>query len=134
MKCKEKALLIGIVLYFFLALGCVIPNESQTIQSEECPFGSFIEISNHYNKILEQEEASSTEYIFCDLTNIGDALRRFVQTKRPKGFPTSKSGNVFIKRKHLLFTLHHFSKLSKTFPPKPTEAKRHLISLRKLII
>ena len=134
MKLKEKTLLIGIVLYFFLAFGYIIQNEFRTAQSEELPFGSFIETSFHHDKILAQEESPVTEYIFCDLTNTGDALRRFVQTKRAKSSPTSKSEIAFIKRKHLLFNIHHFAELSKAYPSRLTETRRYLISLRKLII
>ena len=134
MKCKEKALLIGIVLYFFLAFGYIIQNEFRATQSEELPFGSSIETSFHHDKILAQEESPVTKYIFCDLTNTGDALRRFVQTKRAKSSPSSKSETAFIKRKHLLFTLHHFDESSKTYPSRLTESRQYLISLRKLII
>lgn len=134
MKCKEKALLIGIVLYFFLAFGYIIQNEFRAAQSEELPFGSSIETSFHHDKILAQEEFPVTEYIYCDLTNTGDALRRFVQTKRVKSSPSSKSETAFIKRKHLLFTLHHFAESSRTYPSRLTEARQYLISLRKLII
>lgn len=134
MKCKEKALLIGIVLYFFLAFGYIIQNEFRAAQSEELPFGSSIETSFHHDKILAQEEFPVTEYIYCDLTNTGDALRRFVQTKRVKSSPSSKSETAFIKQKHLLFTLHHFAESSRTYPSRLTEARQYLISLRKLII
>ncbi len=134
MKRKEKTLLIGIVLYFFLAFGYIIQNEFRTAQSEELPFDSFIETSFHHEKILAQEESLVIEYIFCDLTNTGDALRRLVQTKRAKSSPTSKSETDFIKRKHLLFNIHHFTESSKTYPSRLTETRRYLISLRKLII
>ena len=134
MKRKEKTLLISIVLYFFLAFGYIIQNEFRTARSEELPFGSFIETSFHHDKILAQEESPVTEYIFCDLINTGDALRRFVQTKRAKSSQTSKSETAFIKRKHLLFTIHHFAESSRTYTSRLTETKRYLISLRKLII
>lgn len=134
MKCKEKALLISIVLYFFLAFGYIIQNEFRAAQSEDLPFGPSIETSFHHDKILAQEESPATEYLFCDLTNTGDALRRFVQTKRAKSSPSSKTETAFIKRKHLLFILHHFAESSKTYPSRLTEARQYLISLRKLII
>ena len=134
MKCKEKALLVSIVLYIFLAFGNIIQDEFRAAQSEELPFGPSIETSLYHDKILAQEESPITEYIFCDLINTGDALRHFVQTKRVKSSPSSKSETAFIKRKHLLFTLYHFAESSKTYPSRLTEVRQYLISLRKLII
>ena len=130
MKYKARLLFIGIAISFLF--GCLSKVDSFTSEDLDTSVGSLIET------LYIHDHSSNLEEIILftppSKTHVGDALRRFSQTKRASNSSSPRYGLVFAKRKHYLYiSTQHFESF-KRFPSGLMKAKRYLISLRRLII
>jgi hypothetical protein len=124
MKYKARLLFIGIAISFII--GCLSKVDSITSEDLDTSVGPIIETLYDSEGIILSESSSDT--------HVGDALRRFSQTKRISSSSSLRYGLVFAKRKHSLYTsTQHFDSF-KRFPSSLMKARRYLISLRRLII
>mgnify|MGYP003524716545 FL=1 len=124
MKYKARLLFIGIAISFII--GCLSKVDSITSEDLDTSVGPIIETLYDSEGIILSESSSDT--------HVGDALRRFSQTKRASNSSSPRYGLVFAKRKHSLYTsTQHFDSF-KRFPSGLMKAKRYLISLGRLII
>ena len=130
MKYKARLLFIGIAISFLF--GCLSKVDSFTSEDLDTSVGSLIETLYIHDHSFDPEEiilsSPSSE------THVGDALRRFSQTKRASNSSSPRYGLIFAKRKHSLYTsTQHFDSF-KRFPSSLMKARRYLISLGRLII
>ena len=124
MKYKARLLFIGIAISFII--GCLSKVDSITSEDLDTSVGPLIETLYDSEGIILSESSSDT--------HVGDALRRFSQTKRISNSSSSRYGLILAKRKHSLYTsTQHFDSF-KRFPSSLMKARRYLISLRRLII
>ena len=124
MKYKARLLFIGIAISFII--GCLSKVDSITSEDLDTSVDPIIETLYDSEGIILSESSSDT--------HVGDALRRFSQTKRASNSSSPRYGLVFAKRKHSLYTsTQHFDSF-KRFPSGLMKAKRYLISLGRLII
>ena len=124
MKYKARLLFIGIAISFII--GCLSKVDSITSEDLETSVGPLIETLYDSEGIILSESSSDT--------HVGDALRRFSQTKRASNSSSPRYGLVFAKRKHSLYTSTQHFESFKRFPSGLMKAKRYLISLGRLII
>jgi hypothetical protein len=124
MKYKARLLFIGIAISFII--GCLSKVDSITSEDLDTSVGPLIETLYDSEGIILSESSSDT--------HVGDALRRFSQTKRISNSSSPRHGLILAKRKHSLYTsTQHFDSF-KRFPSSLMKARRYLISLRRLII
>jgi hypothetical protein len=124
MKYKARLLFIGIAISFLF--GCLSKVDSFTSEDLDTSVGPIIETLYDSEGIILSESSSDT--------HVGDALRRFSQTKRISNSSSPRHGLILAKRKHSLYTsTQHFDSF-KRFPSSLMKARRYLISLRRLII
>ena len=130
MKYKTRLLFIGIAISFLF--GCLSKVDSFTSEDLDTSVGSLIET------LYIHDHSSNLEEIILftpsSETHVGDALRRFSQTKRISSSSSLRYGLVFAKRKHYLYTSTQYLESFKRFPSGLMKAKRYLISLGRLII
>lgn len=130
MKHKARLLFIGIAISFLF--GCLSKIDSFTSEDLDTSVGSLIET------LYIHDHSSNLEEIILftpsSETHVGDALRRFSQTKRISSSSSLRYGLVFAKRKHYLYTSTQYLESFKRFPSGLMKAKRYLISLGRLII
>ena len=124
MKYKARLLFIGIAISFLF--GCLSKVDSFTSEDLDTSVGPIIETLYDSEGIILSESSSDT--------HVGDALRRFSQTKRASNSSSPRYGLVFAKRKHSLYTSTQHFESFKRFPSGLMKAKRYLISLGRLII
>ena len=124
MKYKARLLFIGIAISFII--GCLSKVDSITSEDLDTSVGPLIETLYDSEGIILSESSSDT--------HVGDALRRFSQTKRISSSSSLRYGLVFAKRKHYLYTSTQYLESFKRFPSGLMKAKRYLISLGRLII
>ena len=124
MKYKARLLFIGIAISFII--GCLSKVDSITSEDLETSVGPLIETLYDSEGIILSESSSDT--------HVGDALRRFSQTKRASNSSSPRYGLIFAKRKHSLYTSTQHFESFKRFPSGLMKAKRYLISLGRLII
>ncbi len=130
MKYKTRLLFIGIVISFLI--GCLSKADFFTSKDVETPVGSFAETIFTQDYPLNSEEIIRSES--SSKINIGDALRRFSQTKRVNNSSSPKYGLIFAKRKHYFYTTTPHLESFRRFPSGLIEAKQYIISLGRLII
>ena len=124
MKYKARLLFIGIAISFII--GCLSKVDSITSEDLNTSVGPLIETLYDSEGIILSESSSDT--------HVGDALRRFSQTKRICNSSSPRYGLILAKRKHSLYTsTQHFDSF-KRFPSSLMKARRYLISLGRLII
>ena len=124
MKYKARLLFIGIAISFII--GCLSKVDSITSEDLDTSVGPLIETLYDSEGVSLSESSSDT--------HVGDALRRFSQTKRISNSSSPRYGLILAKRKHPLYTsTQHFDSF-KRFPSSLMKARRYLISLRRLII
>ena len=124
MKYKARLLFIGIAISFII--GCLSKVDSITSEDLDTSVGPLIETLYDSEGIILSESSSDT--------HVGDALRRFSQTKRISNSSSPRHGLILAKRKHSLYTsTQHFDSF-KRFPSSLMKARRYLISLGRLII
>ena len=130
MKYKIRLLFIGIVISFFI--GCLSKAYLFTSEDVETSVGSLAETLYIHDYSLDSEETilsdSSSE------THVGDALRRFSQTKRISNSSSPRYGLIFDKRKHHIYSSTQQLESFRRSPSGLMEAKQYLISLGRLII
>ena len=124
MKYKARLLFTGIAISFII--GCLSKVDSITSEDLDTSVGPIIETLYDSEGIILSESSSDT--------HVGDALRRFSQTKRISSSSSLRYGLVFAKRKHYLYTSTQYLESFKRFPSSLMKAKRYLISLGRLII
>ena len=124
MKYKARLLFIGIAISFII--GCLSKVDSITSEDLETSVGPLIETLYDSEGIILSESSSDT--------HVGDALRRFSQTKRISSSSSFRYGLVFAKRKHSLYTSTQDFESFKRFPSGLMKTKRYLICLGRLII
>ena len=105
-----------------------------TSEASESYFGSLAEdlSSNEYLQDLEAPTLSAGE--FSTENYVGSAFRNIQQTKRFNTSSTYKLGVAFVKRNHVPHILSLKIESVNRFFSRLTEARKHLISLGKLII
>ena len=124
MKYKARLLFIGFAISFLF--GCFSKVDSFTSEALDTSVGPLIETLYDSEGIILSESSSDT--------HVGDALRRFSQTKRISNSSSPRYGLILAKRKHSLYTsTQHFESV-KRFPSNLMKARRYLISLGRLII
>ena len=127
---KTRLLFIGIAISFLI--GCLSKADFFTSEDVETSVGSSAET------LFIQDDSSDSEEIICSEssseTHIGDALRRFSQTKRISNSSSPRYGLILAKRKHSLYTSTQHFESFKRFPSNLMKARRYLISLGRLII
>ena len=124
MKYKARLLFIGIAISFII--GCLSKVDSITSEDLDTSVGPIIETLYDSEGIILSESSSET--------HVGDALRRYSQTKRISNSSSPRYGLIFAKRKHYLYTSTQYLESFKRFPSGLMKAKRYLISLGRLII
>ena len=130
MKYKSRLLFIGIVISFFI--GCLSKAYLLTSEDVETSVGTLAETLYIHDQSLDSEEIILSES--SSETHVGDALRRFSQTKRISNSSSPKYGLIFDKRKHHIYSSTQHLKSFRRFPSSLMEAKQSLISLGRLII
>ena len=130
MKYKTRLLFIGIVISFLI--GCLSKADFFTSKDVETPVGSFAETLFIQDYPLDSEETILSES--SSETHVGDALRRFSQTKRVSNSSSPRYGLIFAKRKHYFYTYTPPPESFRRSPSCLMEAKQYLISLGRLII
>jgi len=128
MKYKARLLFIGITISFLI--GCLSKVDFFTSEDLETSVGPLVETLHDHSSDPEEIILSTPS----SETHVGDALRRFSQTKRISSSSSLRYGLVFAKRKHYLYTSTQYLESFKRFPSGLMKAKRYLISLRRLII
>ena len=128
MKYKTRLLFIGIAISFLI--GCLSKVDFFTSEDLETSVGPLVETLHDHSSDPEEIILSTPS----SETHIGDALRRFSQTKRISSSSSLRYGLVFAKRKHYLYTSTQYLESFKRFPSGLMKAKRYLISLGRLII
>jgi hypothetical protein len=128
MKYKARLLFIGIAISFLF--GCLSKVDFFTSEDLETSVGPLVETLHDHSSDPEEIILSTPS----SETHVGDALRRFSQTKRISSSSSLRYGLVFAKRKHYLYTSTQYLEPCKRFPSGLMKAKRYLISLRRLII
>ena len=124
MKYKARLLFIGIAISFII--GCLSKVDSITSEDLDTSVGPLIETLYDSEGIILSESSSDT--------HVGDALRRFSQTKRISNSSSPRYGLIFDKRKHHIYSSTQHLKSFRRFPSGLMEAKQYLISLGRLII
>ena len=128
MKYKARLLFIGIAISFII--GCLSKVDFFTSEDLETSVGPLVETLHDHSSDPEEIILSTPS----SETHVGDALRRFSQTKRISSSSSLRYGLVFAKRKHYLYTSTQYLESFKRFPSGLMKAKRYLISLGRLII
>ena len=130
MKYKSRLLFIGIVISLFI--GCLSKAYLLTSVDVETSVGTLAETLYIHDQSLDSEEIILSES--SSETHVGDALRRFSQTKRISNSSSPRYGLIFDKRKHHIYSSTQHLKSFRRFPSGLMEAKQYLISLGRLII
>ena len=130
MKYKSRLLFIGIVISFFI--GCLSKAYLLTSEDVETSVGTLAETLYIHDQSLDSEEIILSES--SSETHVGDALRRFSQTKRISNSSSPRYGLIFDKRKHHIYSSTQHLKSFRRSPSGLMEAKQYLISLGRLII
>ena len=130
MKYKSRLLFIGIVISFFI--GCLSKAYLFTSEDVETSVGTLAETLYIHDQSLDSEEIILSES--SSETHVGDALRRFSQTKRISNSSSPKYGLIFDKRKHHIYSSTQHLKSFRQSTSGLMEAKEYLISLGRLII
>ena len=130
MKYKTRLLFIGIAISFLI--GCLSKADFFISEDVETSVGSIAETLFIQDNPLDSEENILSES--SSETCVGDALRRYSQTKRISNSSSPRYGLIFAKRKHHFYTATPHFESFRRFPSGLMEAKQYLISLGRLII
>ena len=130
MKYKSRLLFIGIVISFFI--GCLSKAYLLTSEDVETSVGTLAETLYIHDQSLDSEEIILSES--SSETHVGDALRRFSQTKRISNSSSPKYGLTFAKKKQYLHPSTQHPTSFRQFPSGLMMPKQYLISLGRLII
>ena len=130
MKYKTRLLFIGIAISFLI--GCLSKADFFISGDVETSVGSLAETLFIQDNPLDSEETILSES--SSETHVGDALRRYSQTKRISNSSSPRYGLIFAKRKHYFYTATPRFESFRRSPSGLMEAKQYLISLGRLII
>ena len=130
MKYKTRLLFIGIAISFLI--GCLSKADFFTSEDIETSVDSLAETLFIQDNPLDSEETILSES--SSETHVGDALRRYSQTKRISNSSSPRYGLIFAKRKHYFYTATPRFESFRRSPSGLMEAKQYLISLGRLII
>ena len=130
MKYKTRLLFIGIAISFLI--GCLSKADFFISEDVETSVGSSAETLFIQDNPLDSEENILSES--SSETRVGDALRRYSQTKRISNSSSPRYGLIFAKRKHHFYTATPHFESFRRFPSGLMEGKQYLISLGRLII
>ena len=130
MKYKTRLLFIGIAISFLI--GCLSKADFFISEDVETSVGSIAETLFIQDNPLDSEENILSES--SSETRVGDALRRYSQTKRISNSSSPRYGLIFAKRKHHFYTATPHFESFRRFPSGLMEGKQYLISLGRLII
>lgn len=130
MKYKTSLLFIGIAISFLI--GCLSKADFFTSEDVETSVSTLAETLFIQDYPLDSEETIRSES--SSDTHVGDALRRFSQTKRISNSSSLRYGLIFAKRKPYLHTSTPHFESFRRFPSGLMEGKQYLISLGRLII
>ena len=133
MKCKLKALFIGISISFFI--GNIVSNVFLTPEVGLSNFDTWTETACIYYDVSDIEKDEYSEYSIPYHTNLAHS-RHSSQNKRIKQTSSSKMGMFAQKGKEYkkYYHLPLYSKSTSGFSSRLTEARLYLISLGRLII
>ena len=130
MRCKTRLLFISIAISLFI--GCLSKTSLYPTEDIDKSIGTLTEALYFDYPIPNSEEFIISES--SSETHVGDALRRFSQTKRISNSSSPRYGLIFDKRKHHIYSSTQHLKSFRRFPSGLMEAKQYLISLGRLII
>ena len=130
MRCKTRLLFISIAISLFI--GCLSKASLHPSEDIDTSIGTLTEALYAHHQIPDSEEFIISES--SSDTYVGDALRRFSQTKRISNSSSPRYGLIFDKRKHHIYSSTQHLKSFRRSPSGLMEAKQYLISLGRLII
>ena len=130
MKYKTRLLFIGIAISFLI--GCLSKADFFISEDVETSVGSSAETLFIQDNPLDSEENILSES--SSETRVGDALRRYSQTKRISNSSSPRYGLIFDKKKHHIYSSIPHLESFRRFPSGLMEGKQYLISLGRLII
>ena len=130
MKYKTRLLFIGIAISFLI--GCLSKADFFISEDVETSVGSLAETLLIQDYPLDSEETILSES--SSETHVGDALRRYSQTKRISNSSSPRYGLIFDKKKHHIYSSTPHLESFRRFPSGLMEGKQYLISLGRLII
>ena len=130
MRCKTRLLFISIAIS--LIVGCLSKTNLYPTEDKDTSIGTLTEALYSHHQIPDDEEFIISES--SSDAHVGDALRRFSQTKRVSNSSSPRYGLIFAKRKHYFYTYTLHPESFRRSPSCLMEAKQYLISLGRLII
>ena len=130
MRCKTRLLFISFTIS--LIIGCLSKTSLHPSEDIDTSIGTLTEALYAHHQIHDSEEFIISES--SSDTHVGDALRRFSQTKRISNSSSPRYGLTFAKKKQYLYPSTQHPTSFRRFPSGLMEAKQYLISLGRLII
>ena len=130
MRCKTRLLFISIAIS--LIVGCLSKTNLYPTEDKDTSIGTLTEALYAHHQIPDSEEFIISES--SSDTYVGDALRRFSQTKRISNSSSPRYGLTFAKKKQYLYPSTQDPTSFRRSPSGLMEAKQYLISLGRLII
>ena len=130
MRCKTRLLFISIAISLFI--GCLSKTSLYPTEDIDKSIGTLTEALYFDYPIPNGEEFIISES--SSETHVGDALRRFSQTKRINNSSSPRYGLTFAKKKQHLYPSTQHPTSFRQFPSGLMMPKRYLISLGRLII
>ena len=130
MRCKTRLLFISFTIS--LIVGCLSKTNLYPTEDKDTSIGTLTEALYSHHQIPDGEEFFISES--SSDAHVGDALRRFSQTKRISNSASPRYGLTFAKKKQYLYPSTQHLKSFRRFPSGLMEAKQYLISLGRLII
>ena len=134
MKCKLKALFIGISISFLI--GNIVPNVFLTPEVGLPNFDTWAETAYIYQDFLELKKDNHLEYSFSSHANLAYSIRHSSQNKRVQPSSSSRNGLFALKGKEYKDYYHPllYPESIKGFSSRLAKVKLYLISLGRLII
>ena len=130
MRCKTRLLFISFTISLFI--GCLSKASLHPSEDIDTSIGTLTEALYAHHQIPDSEEFIISES--SSDTYVGDALRRFSQTKRISNSSSPKYGLTFAKKKQYLYPSTQYSASFRRFPSGLMMTKQYLVSLGRLII
>ena len=130
MRCKTRLLFISFTIS--LIIGCLSKTNLYPTEDKDTSIGTLTEALYAHHQIPDSEEFIISES--SSETHVGDALRRFSQTKRISNSSSPRYGLTFAKKKQYLHPSTQHPTSFRQFPSGLMMPKQYLISLGRLII
>lgn len=130
MRCKKRLLFISIAISLFI--GCLSKTNLHPSEDIDTSIGTLTEALYAHHQIPDSEEFIISES--SSETHVGDALRRFSQTKRISNSSSPRYGLTSAKKKQYLYPSTQHPTSFRQFPSGLMVPKQYLISLGRLII